>query len=175
MENAFGTTCIQFPGQGPAIDPEALYRRYGPMVLRRCRSILREEELALDAMQDVFVQLLVKQHQLNGRYPSSLLYRMATNHSLNLLRRGNRRRMIHNEELLANLPGTSSPENEAVERDTVERLFADEKQSTRRIATLRHLEGLSLEETARYSGMSVSGVRKRLDGLRRRSLALLSA
>lgn len=175
METKYGNTCIQFPRQGPAIDPEALYRRYGPMVLRRCRSLLRDEEQARDAMQDVFVQLLRKQHQLHGQYPSSLLYRMATNHSLNLIRRGARRRMIHNEELLANLPGNSSPEEETVARDTVDRLFAGERESTRRIATLRHLEGLSLEETARYAGLSVSGVRKRLDGLRRRGLVLLSA
>ena len=80
------------------IDAEALYRRYSPMVLRRCRFLLRDEEQASDAMQDVFVQLLRKQEQLHGRYPSSLLYRMATNHSLNLLRRSGRRRLGHNEE-----------------------------------------------------------------------------
>jgi RNA polymerase sigma-70 factor (ECF subfamily) len=157
------------------IDPEALYRRYGPMVLRRCRSLLRDEELASDAMQDVFVQLLRKRHELHGKYPSSLLYRMATNHSLNLLRRGGRRRLVHNEELLENLPGASEPEAEVEARDTLERVFAGERESTRTIATLRHVEGLSLEDTAREVGMSISGVRKRLDGLRRRSLALLTA
>ena len=41
-----------------AIDVEAAYRRYGPMVLRRCRQMLRDEQQATDAMQDVFVQLL---------------------------------------------------------------------------------------------------------------------
>jgi RNA polymerase sigma-70 factor (ECF subfamily) len=169
------TPCIQFPRRGPAIDPEALYRRYGPMVLRRCRSLLRDEELASDAMQDVFVQLLRKQRQLHGKYPSSLLYRMATNHSLNLLRRGGRRRLVHNEEQLENLPGSSQPEAEVETRDTLERVFAGERTSTRTIATLRHVEGLSLEDTARQVGMSVSGVRKRLDGLRRRSLTLLTA
>jgi len=134
-----------------------------------------DEELASDAMQDVFVQLLRKRDQLHGKYPSSLLYRMATNHSLNLLRRGGRRRLVHNEEMLQNLPGNSEPEAEVVTRDTLERVFAGERQSTRAIATLRHVEGLSLQDTAREVGMSISGVRKRLDGLRRRSLALLSA
>ncbi len=157
------------------IDPEALYRRYSPMVLRRCRSLLRDEELATDAMQDVFVQLLRKRDQLHGKYPSSLLYRMATNHSLNLMRRGGRQRLVHNPEMLENLPGGSSPEEEVETRDELNRLFARERDSTRTIATLRHVEGLSLEDTAREVGMSISGVRKRLDGLRRRSLALLTA
>jgi RNA polymerase sigma-70 factor (ECF subfamily) len=100
---------------------------------------------------------------------------MATNHSLNLLRRGGRRRLVHNEEMLENLPGRSCPEDEVESRDALERVFAGERESTRTIATLRHMEGLSLEDTAREVGMSISGVRKRLDGLRHRSLALLSA
>jgi RNA polymerase sigma-70 factor (ECF subfamily) len=77
--------------------------------------------------------------------------------------------------MLENLPGGSSPEEEVETLDTLQRVFARERKSTRIIATLRHVEGLSLEDTAREVGMSISGVRKRLDGLRRRSLALLTA
>ncbi len=40
-----------------AIDVEMFYTQYGPMVLRRCRYILKDEELPLDAMQDVFIQV----------------------------------------------------------------------------------------------------------------------
>ena len=56
------------------IDVEDLYRRYGPMVLRRCRGMLRDEDLAADAMQETFVQVLRHRSSLNARYPSSLLY-----------------------------------------------------------------------------------------------------
>ena len=35
------------------INIEEYYTRYGPMVLRRCRQLLRDEDRALDAMQDV--------------------------------------------------------------------------------------------------------------------------
>ncbi|MBE0665774.1 MAG: hypothetical protein IH584_08095, partial [Candidatus Aminicenantes bacterium] len=68
------------------IDVEQLYRRYAPMVLWRCRRLLQNEELAVDAMQDVFVRLLAHRERLHGRYPSSLLYRMATNVCLNIIR-----------------------------------------------------------------------------------------
>ena len=61
------------------MDLDLLYRRYGPMVMRRCRRILRDEEEARDAAQDVFVQLLMRQKRLRDDAPSSLLYRMATN------------------------------------------------------------------------------------------------
>ena len=41
------------------IDLEVYYIRYGPMVLRRCRRMLRDEQSAFDAMQEVFVKLLI--------------------------------------------------------------------------------------------------------------------
>jgi RNA polymerase sigma factor (sigma-70 family) len=86
-----------------AIDVEQLYRRYAPMVLRRCRRLLQNEEQAVDAMQDVFVRLLAHRERLHGSYPSSLLYRMATNVCLNIIRDQKSRKTDANEELLARI------------------------------------------------------------------------
>ena len=51
------------------IDVEALYRRYGPMVLRRCRQLLKNEDLAADAMQETFVRVLRNRNTLNAKLP----------------------------------------------------------------------------------------------------------
>ena len=40
---------------------------------------------------------------------------------------------------------------------------------------MHYVDGMTLEEVARHSRLSVSGVRKRLDGLRTRALALEEA
>jgi RNA polymerase sigma-70 factor (ECF subfamily) len=48
----------------------------------------------------------------------------------------------------------------------LERLFGNEPESTQVMATLHLYDGLTLEEVAQETGMSVSGVRKRLRGLR---------
>ncbi|MEI8095928.1 MAG: sigma factor [Spirochaetales bacterium] len=53
-------------------DVETLYRRYGPMVHRRCRALLGDER-ASDASQEVFVRLLRTQKRLEDRGLSSLL------------------------------------------------------------------------------------------------------
>ena len=68
-----------------SIDVEAYYRRYGPQVLRRCRFLLRDEERAVDAMHDVFVQLLRYQGALKDMAPSSLLHRMEMDDLVELL------------------------------------------------------------------------------------------
>ena len=69
------------------MDVDATYRRYAPMVFRRCLQLLANEAKAADAMQDVFVQLLRHRQALRGNTPSALLNRMATNVCLNLLKR----------------------------------------------------------------------------------------
>jgi len=56
-----------------ALDVDALYRKYGPMVIRRCRALLADEEQALDAAQETFVKLLRYQDRLTDAAPSSML------------------------------------------------------------------------------------------------------
>ena len=138
------------------------------MVLRRCRRLLRDEGLAVDAMQDTFVRLIESRDRLDDDAPSSLLYRMATNVCLNRLRTLRRHPEDPDDELLQRIAALDEPEPSSVVRDLLDRLFAREQASTRVIAVLHLVDGLTLEETAVEVGLSVSGVRKRLRLLRER-------
>jgi RNA polymerase sigma factor (sigma-70 family) len=151
-----------------AVDVEALYRRYAPMVLRRCRRLLENEEKAVDAMQDVFVQLIRREGTLNEGAPSSLLYTMATNICLNILRAERSRPRTRGDEILLTIAGTDDPEARALNRHLLDRLFARELPSTKTIAVMHFVDGLTYEEVAREVGLSVSGVRKRLRTLKER-------
>ena len=155
-----------------AVDVENYYRRYGPMVLRRCRRLLKEEEQAVDAMQDTFVQLLRYQDRLQHEAPSSLLFRMATNTCLNRIRASKRRPEISKDDILSRIADSAEPESRISARSLLGHLFSRERESTRTIATLHLLDGMTLEEVAREVGMSVSGVRKRLRPLRSKLLEL---
>lgn len=152
------------------IDVEDYYQRYGPMVLRRCRQLLKEEALALDAMQDVFVNLLRKQGQLHAQGPSSLLYRMATNTCLNKIDSMARREKHHVADaetgLLERIASAENVESEVGAVNTLLRLFKRHPESSKMIAVLHLMDGMTLEEVAGHVGMSVSGVRKRLRALR---------
>ncbi len=147
-------------------DVEGLSRRYGPMVLRRCRRLLADENEALDASQDVFVQVLRHKARLDVRYPSSLLYRIATNVCLNRLRDRTREPVTRDEAVLYEIARAEEPGAASDARMLLERLFGKHQESTRTIAVLHYVDGLTLEEVAGEIGMSVSGVRKRLRTLR---------
>jgi len=153
------------------VDVEGLYRRYGPMVLRRCRSLLKDEETATDAMQETFVQILRHRTTLNANYPSSLLYRIATNTSLNMLRSRRRRLAVSVEPFLDILAAREDLEERVTDAWELDGVFLGVKESTRRAATIHFLEEKTLEETAREVGLSISGVRKRLCALRKRALS----
>jgi RNA polymerase sigma-70 factor (ECF subfamily) len=149
------------------IDLEVYYVRYGPMVLRRCRKMLRDEQAAFDAMQEVFVKLLVHKEKLDGRYPSSLLYTIATNHCLNRLRDQRRRGETVPLPLDREIAGRPLEDTEAKLRGLLDPVLKEEREDTRQMAYLYFIDGLSLENIALEMDMSVAGIHKRLRRLRR--------
>lgn len=153
-------------GRSKVIDVEHTYRQYAPMVLRRCRRLLRDEEAAHEAMQDTFVRLLRYEDRLEATGLSSLLYRMATQVCLNRIRSQRRRPEVPDADLIARVANAPDAEERFGARRLLDRIFKREPESTRTIALLHLLDGMTLAEVAREVGMSVSGVRKRLRQLK---------
>ena len=144
------------------MDIEELYKKYGAMVYRRCTRLLKDRAKAEDAMQDTFVRLIRYKHKLNAKYPSSLLYTMATNVCLNIIRKQNLRNESLDDEFLSNIQSREDIHAEIEARDMLERIFEGEKKNTALMATLYYLDGMTYQEVAETVNMSVSGIRKRL-------------
>jgi len=154
-----------------AVDIESFYRSHGPMVLRRCRRLLRNEAKAVDAMHDVFVEILRRKDSLDASSPAGLLLTTATHVCLNRLRGERRKPEDQDEETLfriAALASRDDAENRTLAGRILDRLFSGQPESTRLIAVLHYVDRLTLEEVAGEVGMSVSGVRKRLRTLKDR-------
>jgi RNA polymerase sigma factor (sigma-70 family) len=157
-----------------ALDIEAHYQQYGPMVLRRCRRLMRNEEKALDAMQDVFVQVLRNEARLTETAPAALLLRIATNLCLNKLRSEKRHPEDQDDEIVLRLANTKDEdiESRSLSRTLLTKIFGREPESTKTIAIMHYVDRMTLEEVAQEVGMSVSGVRKRLRVLQERVKSL---
>ena len=158
-----------------SIDVESLYRRYGSMVMRRCRQLLRDEELAADALQDTFVKVIRNRASLHGRYPSSLLYRIATNVCLNLLRSRRRHPAVSADLLGDTISGPRDMEDRILDAYVLEQVFRGAREGTRAAAEMLYVEGRTLAETAERVRLSISGVRKRMRSLRGQNLSLLAS
>jgi RNA polymerase sigma-70 factor (ECF subfamily) len=151
-----------------SVDVEAYYRAFGPTVLRRCRRLLRDEEKAVDAMHDTFVNLLRADDRLVDQAPASLLLRIATRVCLNRLRTERRRPEDSDDEALLAIASTEEPEARSLSRFLLQDLLGREPESTRLMAVLHFLDGLTLEEVGREVGLTAEAVRKRLRKLRAR-------
>ncbi len=149
-----------------------LYRRYGPLVLRRCGRLLGNSTEAEDAMQEVFMQILRNPALIDAEFPSSLLYKIATNTCLNRLRGRSRRAETREDAALLAIASEEDVEARSAAGRLLDRLFGRHPESTRVMAVLHFLDGLTLEEVARETSLSVSGVRKRLRALKDSSLKL---
>ena len=141
---------------------EALYERYGPDVHRRCRYLLRDEDAAWDATQDVFVKVERARARFQGRSSwLTWLMRITTNHCLNQLRAGRVRRghsLLGVEALDREGRHTADSERAAQVRDLL-RLFDVKTQAA---AIHYYVDGMTQEEVAVAVGLSVPTVRKRL-------------
>jgi len=153
-----------------AIDVAAWYEKYAPMVIRRCRRILGNGDDALDAVHDVFVNLLRAQPQLHGRFPSSLLYTMATNICLNRLKK--RKRESPQDISAEGAPLFLSVDEgfDQVEAELIlEAILKDESEMNRAICFMYHADGMTLKEIGEAVGLSVTGVYKRLEAFKSRA------
>ena len=165
-------TCMQTENKGVVTleSFDDLYREYGPMVLRRCRFLLKDEEKAVDAMQDVFVRIIEYRTKLSS-VCSSLFYTTASHVCLNKIRGDNIRRGPAFDDLAEVIGDNASEMMEDVvdSKLLLETIFDGTKDKTREMAELHYVDGYTLEETAQKMHMSVSGVRKRLAVLKEKA------
>jgi RNA polymerase sigma-70 factor (ECF subfamily) len=127
--------------------------------------LLRDEVAANDAMHDVFVELLRRRNTLEDRGLTGLLLTVATNVCLNRIRARGHRPEVPQSDSVFEIASLDPVEERTLTRQWLDHLFDRHPQTTRMIAFLYYLDRLTLEEVANEVGMSVSGVRKRLQSL----------
>lgn len=141
---------------------ESIYRRSAPLIFRRCRGILGNEQDALDATHDVFLKLSRGLQRFRGDAAlTTWVYRIATNHCLNLLRsRKARDRVL--SELSHRVQGVTDPRRELERRDLLRELLSQLKPKDVQIAYHRYCDEMTQPEIAAVVGVSERTVRNRL-------------
>src|SRR5947209_809141 len=145
----------------------ALYQRYHQALFRYCRSILRHDADAQDALQSAFTAAYAALRE--GRRNAPLrpwLFRIAHNEAINVLRQ---RRQA--DEVPEDLParGADVPE-QANEHERLERLVGDLRalpERQRAALLMRELSGLSHEEIAVALDASVAAAKQTIFEARR--------
>ncbi len=152
-------SCWSVSRRGPASAAElafaALVERHGPMVLRVCRGILRDEHAAMDAFQATFLVLIRKSRWLWVRESlGPWLHRVACRAAVRLERESARRRKL--ERRLAELTAARTADGDRDELARVLHEEIDRLPEHYRVAIVTcDVEGRTCEEAARLMGCPV--------------------
>jgi RNA polymerase sigma-70 factor (ECF subfamily) len=147
------------------------YRCHAPAILAHCRRLLASASLAGDATQEVFLKLLAHERRLApGEETLRYLYRVATNHCLNLLRdRRVRDRAAVDLKIYA---GDRGAEPAYADRQLVERLLEQSPVADVEIAVLHWIDGMTQVEIAALLGRSRRAVYSRLKKIEALAVAM---
>jgi RNA polymerase sigma factor (sigma-70 family) len=151
---------------------EELVNRHGPMVLRVCRGLLRDEHDAEDAFQAVFLVLAGRAGSIrNGRSAASWLFGVAHRVAGRIRRSAARRRRLARDVAEQASEGVRANE-EASDGEVLHEEIDRLPERLRTAVVLCYLEGLTYDAAAQRLGLSEDSIRGRLararDRLRRR-------
>jgi RNA polymerase sigma-70 factor, ECF subfamily len=155
-------------------DLEELYRRYGDLVLGRCRSLLRNDADAQEVAQEVFLRAWRYRDTFRGEAsPSTWLFKVTTTTCLNRLRTKRR----HPEELVDDdLPvGVTDTLLGSLEtRQLLDAVLAEEEEGTVAAVVYHYVDGMTHDEAGELLGVTGAAVRKRIALFRERAKTRLS-
>jgi RNA polymerase sigma-70 factor, ECF subfamily len=138
---------------------ERLYGLFGHQIYLRCFFLLREEQVAMDTVQDVYLALLDRLLPFpDDSRGAAWLMRVATNKSLNVLRR-NRYWKTRPLEWDGQ-EGSDDPFAIVEDRMLFDQLLTSLDDRKASIVVSYFLEGHTLEEAAASAGCSVPTVRR---------------
>jgi len=151
----------------------ALVGRYEQTIYNFAFKICRHPDKAEQIMQETFYSMVKSLHQFDGKSKlSTWLYRIVSNHCLMLARKQKNDNFVYlddDDESLytekysadwSNIPykETENDELKKILDDSIQKLSPD----YRTVFLLRDVEGLSTEETAQVTELSIPAVKSRL-------------
>ena len=144
------------------VEIEALYRRLGPFIYRRCVKILRDPDRARDATQEVFVRVIRHRADIRNEDEAGYLpyiYRIATNCCL--IRDGRFEIAAPPVESLAH-SAAASQDATAGASAMIARLRGRVDESSMEIAYMAIMDGMTHDEIAAVLNVSRKTVGKKL-------------
>lgn len=151
-----------------------LYRKFGTAIYSRCRRLLKDDALAEDATQEVFVR--VHRHIESAPDDATALawiYRISTNYCLNQIRdRSRQAEPTAPDEMPEG--DLSSPETGMLDRETALKLIRRAPEKLQEVAVLYYVDGMEQEQVANALGISRRTVINRLQEFVERSRKFIS-
>lgn len=152
-----------------------LYRKFGTAIYSRCRRLLKDDALAEDATQEVFVRVLKHiESAPDDATALAWIYRISTNYCLNQIRDRSRQAEPTAPDEMPESEHNASPEVDLLDRETALKLIRRAPEKLQEVAVLYYVDGLEQEQVANTLGISRRTVINRLQEFVDRSKKFVS-
>jgi RNA polymerase sigma-70 factor, ECF subfamily len=159
-------TLLERIRQGDTSGAAELFERYAPALLRFADRLLSDRSTAEEVTQEVFVKVISRAHQYDGRAEvSSWLFAIAANACRDRRRRDRRATVVPLEavaEPVAKAEGIETVLGDRERREAVRRALSALSEEQREALVLARYHGLPYSEIARVLGISVGAVKTRI-------------
>lgn len=145
----------------------ALYRRYGGKVFAKCISMLSDEALAHDAVQDIFIKVFLNLSRFNEKSSfSTWLYSITYNFCIDVIRKKKKIPVLLAEDVsrLGDEAEVEIPDSVLLEmkHDRLERVLAEMPEGDRIILLMKYMDEMSIRDIAEFFDKTESAIKMQI-------------
>lgn len=144
-----------------------LYRKYAGKVYGKCLSILRNEDEARDAVQDIFVKIMLNLVNFGEKSQfSTWVYSITYNFCIDLIRKRKKEKTLFSEDIekAPDVPEDDVPDEFMLEMDVkyLKRVLEELPTGDRMILLMKYQDDLSIKEIAETIDKTESAVKMKI-------------
>lgn len=145
---------------------EALYNKYSHAIYRRAMKFMRNEEEAIEVMQEVFVRAIQYGSGFRGESsPYTWLYRIATHLCLNKIRHNKVTKLSDEPFSEGTFNFGKDPERQFVNQKSFYKIYDQLSEEERTIISCYFMDGMTQEQVADFLGLSRKTIYHRLNDI----------
>lgn len=144
-----------------------LYRRYGGKVFAKCITMLSDEALARDAVQDIFIKVFLNLSRFNERSSfSTWLYSITYNFCIDVIRKKKKLPVLLAEDVsrISDEPEVEVPDSVLLEmkHNRLERVLAAMAEGDRIILLMKYMDDMSIRDIADFFQKTESAIKMQI-------------
>lgn len=144
-----------------------LYRRYAGKVFAKCISMLGDEALARDAVQDIFIKVFLNLSRFSEQSSfSTWLYSITYNFCIDLIRKKKKIVVVLSDDIgrIGDEPEVDIPDSVLLEmkHDRLEKVLARLQEGDRIILLMKYMDDMSIKDIADFFQKTESAIKMQI-------------
>jgi RNA polymerase sigma factor (sigma-70 family) len=144
-----------------------LYRRYAGKVFAKCISMLSDEALARDAVQDIFIKVFLNLSRFSEQSSfSTWLYSITYNFCIDIIRKKKKISLVLSDDIerIGDKPEAEVPDSVLLEmkHERLEKVLAQMHEGDRIILLMKYMDDMSIKDIADFFQKTESAIKMQI-------------